>query len=168
MLDAVQRLGPEWRRGPTCASGCCCAAMNLPRLASRRGQEWLLELKEERDPPQPTQWLGRGPLGNNGQRVFAGTRCLLASPDSEPDLGYVAFGSLSLQGASRAARTTRIRRPKLAERLRGGRYAAADVVALASTMGGLVASGHARCGDAGRACRPRGTLAVPGCPGLCR
>lgn len=162
VLDAVQRLGAGVASWPNLRFWVLLRGDEPAEAGESQGQEWLLEFKEERDPPQPTQWLGRGPLGSNGQRVFSGTRCLLSSPDSEPDLGYVVFGSLSLQ----VRRVLRGRRDldvlKLAERLRGGRYAATDVVALANTMGGLLASGHARCGDAQAVLAALGgTLAAP-------
>lgn len=165
VLDAVQRLGAGVASWPNLRFWVLLRGDEPADAGESQGGEWLLEFKEERDPPQPTQWLGRGPLGSNGQRVYAGTRCLLSSPDSEPDLGYVSVGSLSLQ----VRRVLRGRRDldvlKLADRLRGGRYAAADVVALASTMGGLLASGHARCGQAQAVLRALGgTLTAPDAP----
>lgn len=148
VLDAVQRLGMGVASWPNLRFWVLVRGDEPAAAASSSGMEWLLEFKEERDPPQPIAWLGRGPLGSNGERVFAGTRCLLASRSSEPDLGYVVTGSVSLL----VRRVLRGRRdldvPKLAENLKSGRYGADDVAALATTIGELMASGHARCGDA--------------------
>ena len=148
VLDAVQRLGAGVASWPNLRFWVLVRGDEPVDSVASQGGEWLLEFKEERDPPQPIAWLGRGPLGSNAQRVFAGTRCLLASDGSEPDLGYVEAGSLSLQ----VRRVLRGRRDldvlKLAERLRSGRYDAADLRDLATTIGRLIAAGHARCGDA--------------------
>jgi uncharacterized protein (DUF2252 family) len=148
VLDAVQRLGMGVASWPNLRFWVLVRGDEPADAAASGGAEWLLEFKEERDPPQPIAWLGRGPLGSNGERVFAGTRCLLASRSSEPDLGYVVTGSVSLL----VRRVLRGRRdldvPKLAENLKSGRYGGDDVAALATTIGELMASGHARCGDA--------------------
>lgn len=148
VLDAVQRLGAGVASWPNLRFWVLVRGDEPGGATPSQGGEWLLEFKEERDPPQPIVWLGRGPLGSNAQRVYAGTRCLLASDGSEPDLGYVVSGSLSLQ----VRRVLRGRRDldvqKLAERLQSGRYGTDDVLALAATLGQLVASGHARCGNA--------------------
>lgn len=148
VLDAVQRLGAGIASWPNLRFWVLVRGDEPPNATASDGQEWLLEFKEQRDPPQPIVWLGRGPLGTNAQRVVAGTRCLLSSPSSEPDLGYVVAGSVSLQ----VRRVLRGRRDldvlRLAERLKSGRYGTDAVHALATTIGGLLASGHARCGDA--------------------
>lgn len=156
VLDAVQRLGAGVASWPNLRFWVLVRGDEPINSVESHEGEWLLEFKEERDPPQPVVWLGRGPLGSNGPRVFAGTRCLLASPGSEPDLGYVVAGSVSLQ----VRRVLRGRRDldvlKLAERLQSGRYQPTDVRALAATVGQLVASGHARCGDAAAIARSLG------------
>lgn len=148
VLDAVQRLGAGIASWPNLRFWVLVRGDEPADAATSQGMEWLLEFKEQRDPPQPIAWLGRGPLGTNGQRVFVGTRCLLSSPSSEPDLGYVVASGVSLQ----VRRVLRGRRDldvlRLAERIRSGRYGADAVRALATTIGGLLASGHARCGDA--------------------
>ncbi len=109
---------------------------------------WLLEFKEERDPPIPIGWLGRGPIGSNGERVYSGTLALLGSATSEADLGYVTWGGVSFQ----VRRVLRGRRDldvaKLSERIASARYGNADLSNLATTLGRLVASGHARSGQA--------------------
>lgn len=148
VLDAAQRLGAGIASWPNLRFWVLVRGEEPAGAAASQGAEWLLEFKEQRDPPQPIVWLGRGPLGTNGQRVFVGTRCLLASPGSEADLGYVVAGGVSLQ----VRRVLRGRRDldvlRLAERLKSGRYGADSAIALATTIGGLLASGHARCGDA--------------------
>jgi uncharacterized protein (DUF2252 family) len=153
LLDAAQRLGTGIASFP-----------NLRFWALVRGdgegREWLLELKEERDPPQPLAWLGRGPIGapgvkpdqppalHNAARVVSASSCLLASATSEPDLGFVQSGGVSFQ----VRRVLRGRRDldvvRLGDRFRSGRYSAADAVALGHDIGRLLASGHTRCGDA--------------------
>lgn len=147
VLDAVQRLGAGIASWPNLRFWVLVRGEEPADSVDSQGREWLLEFKEERDPPQPIVWLGRGPLGNNGERVFFGTRCLVASDGAEPDLGYVVTGSLSLQ----VRRVLRGRRDldvlRLAERLKSGRYDADALRRLAATIGGLLASGHARCGD---------------------
>ena len=110
--------------------------------------EWILEFKEQRDPPFPTEWLGRGTLGNNAERVFLGTLELLASATSEADLGHVVRGGISFQ----VRRVLRGRRDldvaRLAERLASGRYQERDLHDLARSIGKLLAVGHARNGKA--------------------
>lgn len=153
LLDAVQRFGTGIASFP-----------NLRLWALVRGdgegREWLLELKEERDPPQPVAWIGRGPIGapgvkpeqppafHNAARVVYSSLCLLASATSEPDLGFVQSGGVSFQ----VRRVLRGRRDldvvRLGDRFRAGRYKAADAVALGHDVGRLLASGHTRCGDA--------------------
>lgn len=164
VLDAVQRLGTGIASFP-----------NLRFWVLVRGdgenKEWLLELKEERDPPQPITWLGRGPIGapgttpeqppafHNAARVVHASRCLLASPTSEPDLGYVAWGGVSFQvrAVQRGRRDLDVER--LAGRLREGRYDAADAAELGRDIGALLAGGHTRCGDATAIAR---ALSAPG------
>lgn len=167
LLDAVQRLGTGIASFP-----------NLRFWALVRGdgdgKERLLELKEERDPPQPVAWLGRGPIGtpgatpqqppalHNAARVVHASRCLLASATSEPDLGYVAWGGVSFQvrAVQRGRRDLDVER--LAGRLRDGRYDAADAAELGRDIGALLAGGHTRCGDAAaiaRALAAQGDLA---------
>lgn len=167
LLDAVQRLGTGIASFP-----------NLRFWVLVRGEgdgkERLLELKEERDPPQPVAWLGRGPIGapgttpeqpsafHNAARVVHASRCLLASTTSEPDLGYVAWGGVSFQvrAVQRGRRDLDVER--LSGRLREGRYDAADAAELGRDLGALLAGGHTRCGDASaiaRALSAQGDLA---------
>lgn len=145
VLDAVQRLGSGIASLPNLRFWILVQGDGPP------SGEWILEFKEERDPPQPAALLGLGPRGENGARVLAGATCLLASPTSEPDLGQVTWGGVSFQ----VRRVLRSRRDldvaKLADRLQSGRYGTDDAKTLAATLGALLAGGHARCGGAGAA-----------------
>ncbi len=147
ILDAAQRFGAGIASLPNLRFWVLLSGPNPNGKTSKNAPEWILELKEERDPPLPVAWLGRGPLGTNAMRVLAGTRRLLASPQSEMDLGAVQFGGISFQ----VRRVLRGRRDldvaKLTERTLSGRYATADLYALADVLGTLVASGHCRAGS---------------------
>lgn len=148
VLDAVQRMGsgvaslPNLRLWVLVQGARSGAAEKTPQ------GEWILEFKEQRDPPFPTEWLGRGTLGNNAERVFLGTLELLASATSEADLGHVVRGGISFQ----VRRVLRGRRDldvaRLAERLASGRYQERDLHDLARSIGKLLAVGHARNGKA--------------------
>ncbi len=142
VLDAVQRLGSGIASLP-----------NLRFWVLLRGDGgpdgvWILEFKEQRDPPQPAALLGSGPRSRNAQRVWEGADCLLSSPTAEPDLGQVTWGGVSFL----VRRVLRSRRDldvaKLAERLQSGRYEVEDAQRLAFTLGRLLANGHRRCGGA--------------------
>jgi len=109
----------------------------------------LLELKEERDPPQPVALLGRGPttLGapvDNGRRVLEGALSLHASPTEEPDLGAVTVEGVAFQvrSVSRARRDVDV--ADLTADLTAGTYDDADVEALGAALGRLLAGAHAR------------------------
>lgn len=144
ILDGVQRLSAGVASLPNLRFWVLLAGDHRQAAGAASGGEWIVELKEERDPPQPVAWLGRGPIGDNGQRVFVGTLALLASPSSEPDLGYVKRGGVSFQ----VRRVLRGRRDldveRLTDRLRSGRYGASDCLDLATTLGQLLAAGHGR------------------------
>ena len=144
ILDGVQRLSAGVASLPNLRFWVLLAGDHQQAAGAASGGEWIVELKEERDPPQPVAWLGRGPIGDNGQRVFVGTLALLASPSSEPDLGYVKRGGVSFQ----VRRVLRGRRDldveRLTDRLRSGRYGASDCLDLATTLGQLLAAGHGR------------------------
>lgn len=148
ILDAAQRFGAGIASLPNLRFWVLLSGPNPNGKTSKNDPEWILELKEERDPPQPLGWLGRGPLGTNDERVLSGTRRLMASPDSEMDLGAVRFGGVSFQ----ARRVLRGRRDldvvKLTERTLAGRYTVADLHELGTVLGVLVASGHASAGSA--------------------
>ncbi|HNK47264.1 MAG TPA: DUF2252 family protein [Pseudomonadota bacterium] len=146
ILDAAQRFNSGVASLPNLRFWVLLSGPNPNGNPMRNDPEWILEFKEERDPPLPLGWLGRGPIGKNDARVLAGTRLLLASPDSEADLGAVRFAGVSFQ----VRRVLRGRRDldvaKLTERTLSGRYGVADLKDLAATLGGLIANGHARAG----------------------
>ena len=148
VVDAVRKLNSGVASLPNLRFWVMVKGDQLTDAAGQETGVWLLEFKEERDPPLPSGWLGRGPIGNNGERVYAGTLALLASATSEPDLGYVTWGGVSFQ----VRRVLRGRRDldvaKLSERIISTRYGSSDLSDLATTLGRLVASGHARGGRA--------------------
>jgi hypothetical protein len=148
ILDAVQKLNSGVASLPYLRFWVLLTGESAASDPTTIGWQWILEFKEERDPPLPSAWLGRGPLGENGERVYGGTLNLLASPTSEADLGYVSFGGVSFQ----VRRVLRGRRDldvaKLSERVLSGRYGTADLFDLAVTLGRLLGAGHARAGRA--------------------
>jgi len=148
LLDAVQKLNSGVASLPNLRFWVLLRGDSAAPDPTTMGGQWILEFKEERDPPLPSAWLGRGPLGNNGERVYGGTLRLLASPTSEADLGYVSFGGVSFQ----VRRVLRGRRDldvaKLSERVLSGRYGTPDLFDLAVTLGRLLGAGHARAGSA--------------------
>jgi hypothetical protein len=148
ILDAIQRFGSGVASLPNLRFWVMVKGTRAGAAQQSPQGEWLLELKEERDPPFPTEWLGRGTLGDNAQRVFWGTLQLSASATSEADLGYVLHGGVSFQ----VRRVLRGRRDldvaRLAERITSGRYLQRDLLDLAQMIGKLLAAGHARNGSA--------------------
>lgn len=148
ILDAVRKLHSGVASLPNLRFWVMVQGSPFPDTTEPDAGVWLLEFKEERDPPIPIGWLGRGPIGSNGERVYSGTLALLGSATSEADLGYVTWGGVSFQ----VRRVLRGRRDldvaKLSERIASARYGNADLSNLATTLGRLVASGHARSGQA--------------------
>lgn len=148
VLDAAQRLNAGVASLPNLRFWVLLSGPNLNGRTKKQDAEWILEFKEERDPPFPLMWLSRGPLGRNDERVFAGTKKLRASMSSEADLGAFEFAGVSFQ----ARRVLRGRRDldvqKLSERLLSGRYGRQDILDLGGAMGILLANGHARSGHA--------------------
>ncbi len=148
ILDAVRKLHSGVASLPNLRFWVMVQGSPLPNSSDAELGVWLLEFKEERDPPVPSGWLGRGPIGSNAERVYSGTLALLGSATSEPDLGHVTWGGVSFQ----VRRVLRGRRDldvaKLSERIASSRYGSADLSDLATTLGRLVASGHTRSGKA--------------------
>lgn len=147
ILDAVQRVGSGVASLPNLRLWVMVKGTRSGPAQQTAQGEWLLEFKEERDPPFPTEWLGRGTLGNNAERVYQGTIELFASATSEADLGYVVRGGTSFQ----VRRVLRGRRDldveRLSDRVRSGRYQERDLSDLARSIGKLLAVGHAKNGS---------------------
>lgn len=152
--DAVQRLG--------------VGVSSLPNyrlhvlVEGPPGEEddWILELKEERDPPAPAlgagpparDWLSPtppppGPL-SNATRVASGAAALLSSPTLEPDLGHGSLGGVPflVRRATPARRNLDV--AALAAAFRDGTYGAAEQAALGAAVGTLLGRGHGRSGAA--------------------
>jgi uncharacterized protein (DUF2252 family) len=148
IVDAIQRFGSGVASLPNLRFWVMVQGTRTGAAQQSPQGEWLLELKEERDPPFPTEWLGRGTLGTNAQRVFLGTLELSASATSEADLGHVLYGGVSFQ----VRRVLRGRRDldvaRLAERIASGRYVQRDLLDLGWIIGKLLAAGHAKNGNA--------------------
>ena len=148
IVDAIQRFGSGVASLPNLRFWVMVQGTRTGAAQQSPQGEWLLELKEERDPPFPTEWLGRGTLGTNAQRVFLGALELSASATSEADLGHVLYGGVSFQ----VRRVLRGRRDldvaRLAERIASGRYVQRDLLDLGWIIGKLLAAGHAKNGNA--------------------
>jgi len=118
-------------------------------LVHTDGEDQILELKEERDPPQPVAALGRGAVGgNNADRVLRGSNLLLSTATAEPWLGrlVVAGAAFQVRSVQRGRRDLDV--ANLVDRFGKGRYDDNDAVALGADLGQLLGRGHASSGHA--------------------
>jgi uncharacterized protein (DUF2252 family) len=107
----------------------------------------ILELKEERDPPEPAGELGRGPVEtpfDNASRVYDGTSALLSSAGAEPELGHVIVEGVAFQVRSVSRGREDVTVTDLASAVVAGTYDTDDLNALGESIGRMVGAGHAR------------------------
>jgi len=114
--------------------------------SSELDDDWLLEVKETRDPPDLSA-LPRRPerrYRSNGERVVMAARACMESPAADTLAGFAEVRPLSFRTRNRSKYQKDIEIARVIDDLRPGRATAADWLGLARLAGRMLGRCHGR------------------------